>query len=64
MTKEQFITFGITEEQATKTAEESKNEIETYVPKTKFDNVSEENKNLKATVKENKLKEAVLSHFF
>ncbi|KOF56624.1 MULTISPECIES: phage scaffolding protein [Clostridium] len=53
MTKEQFIALGLTEEQATKAAEESKKELETYVPKTKFDTVSEENKNLKATVKEN-----------
>lgn len=53
MTKEQFITLGFTEEQATKAAEESKKELETYVPKTKFDTVSEENKNLKVIVKEN-----------
>lgn len=53
MTKEQFIALGFTEEQATKAAEASKKELETYVLKTKFDTVNEENKTLKATVKEN-----------
>lgn len=53
MTKEQFIALGLTEEQATKAAEASKEELKTYIPKTRFDEVNEDNKNLKATVKEN-----------
>lgn len=53
MTKEQFIALGLTVEQATKAAEASKEELKTYIPKTRFDEVNEDNKNLKATVKEN-----------
>jgi hypothetical protein len=53
MTKEQFIALGLTEEQAKKAAEASTEELKSYVEKQKFDTVSEENKNLKTTVKEN-----------
>lgn len=53
MTQEQFIALGFTEEQAKKAAEASQEELNSYVEKQKFDTVSEENKNLKTTVKEN-----------
>ncbi|MEY8001197.1 phage scaffolding protein [Clostridium sp. Mt-5] len=53
MNKEQFIALGLTEEQAKKAADASTEELKGYVEKQKFDTVSEENKNLKTTVKEN-----------
>lgn len=53
MNKEQFIALGLTDEQATKAAAASTEELKTYIPKHRFDEVSEENKTLKATVKEN-----------
>lgn len=53
MTKEQFIALGLTEEQATKAAAASQEELKTYIPKHRFDEVNEENKTLKTTVKEN-----------
>ncbi len=53
MKKEDFIALGLTEEQATKAAEASGNELKTYVPKHRFDEVSEENKTLKGTVDNN-----------
>lgn len=53
VTKEQFIALGLTEEQAKKAADASTEELKGYVEKQKFDTVSEENKNLKTTVKEN-----------
>ncbi len=53
MTKEQLIALGLTEEQATKAAAASAEELKAYIPKHRFDEVNEENKALKATVKEN-----------
>lgn len=53
MTKEQFIALGLTEDQATKAAAESATELKTYIPKHRFDEVNEEVKTLKGTVKEN-----------
>lgn len=53
MTKEQFIALGLTDEQATKAAAESATELKTYIPKHRFDEVNEEVKTLKGTVKEN-----------
>jgi small-conductance mechanosensitive channel len=53
MTKEQFIVLGLTEDQATKAAAQSTEELKTYIPKHRFDEVSEENKTLKGTVKKN-----------
>ncbi|PYG90145.1 minor structural protein GP20 [Ruminiclostridium sufflavum DSM 19573] len=44
MTKEQFIALGITEEQATKAAAASAEELKTYIPKTRFDEVNEAKK--------------------
>lgn len=52
MTKEQFIAIGLTEEQATKAAEESKKELDTYIPKTRFDEVNNTKKELEKQVKE------------
>ncbi|WP_040209866.1 phage scaffolding protein [Clostridium polynesiense] len=52
MTKEQFIALGLTEEQATKAAAASQEELKTYIPKHRFDEVNEENKNLKNTSKD------------
>lgn len=52
MTKEQFIALGLTEEQATKAATASQEELKGYVEKTRFDTVSKENSTLKTTVKE------------
>ena len=53
MTKEQFIALGLTDDQATKAAAESATELKTYIPKHRFDEVSEENKTLKGTVRAN-----------
>jgi hypothetical protein len=55
MTKQEFIALGLTEEQATKAAEASAVELKTYIPKHRFDEVSEENKTLKGTVKDNEI---------
>lgn len=55
MTKEQFIALGIAENLATKAAEDSANELKAYIPKHRFDEISEENKTLKGTVKENEI---------
>lgn len=52
MNKQQFLDLGLTEEQATKAEAESKKELEGYVEKTKFDEVSNLNKQLTKTVKE------------
>ena len=42
MNKQQFLDLGLTEEQATKAEAESKKELETYVPKTRFNEVNDE----------------------
>lgn len=52
MTKEQFVAIGLTDEQATKAAEESKKELETYIPKTRFDEVNNQKKEAEKQVKE------------
>lgn len=52
MTKEQLIALGLTEEQATKAADASQEELKGYVPKIRFDEVNETNKQLKITAKE------------
>ena len=44
MTKEQFIALGFTEEQATKAAAASAEELKAYVPKTRFDEVNDAKK--------------------
>ncbi len=53
MTKEQLIALGLTEDQATKAAAASTEELKAYIPKHRFDEVNEENRTLKTTVKEN-----------
>lgn len=52
MNKEQFTALGLTEEQATKAAEASQEELKGFIPKARFDEVNEANKQLKATSKE------------
>jgi hypothetical protein len=52
MNKQQFLDLGLTEEQATKAETESKKELETYVPKTRFDEVNNAKKDLEKTVQE------------
>ncbi|MHB8061262.1 MAG: phage scaffolding protein [Ruminiclostridium sp.] len=44
MTKEQFIALGLTEEQATKAAAASAEELKTYIPKLRFDEVNDAKK--------------------
>lgn len=53
MNLEQAKALGLNEEVAKKVADASQEELKTYIPKHRFDEVNEENKNLKATVKEN-----------
>jgi len=53
MTEEQFTQLGLTTELAKKAAEESAKELEGYVPKTQFEEMSNENKKLKTTIEEN-----------
>lgn len=52
MNKQQFLDLGLNEELATKAETESKKELETYVPKTRFDEVNNSKKELEKTVKE------------
>lgn len=53
MTKEQFVTIGLTEEQAKKAAEESEKELKNYVEKQKFEELNTENQKLQEVVKKN-----------
>lgn len=50
MTKEQFIALGLSEEQATKAAEASKEELKTFIPKTRFDEVNDAKKQLEKDI--------------
>lgn len=52
MNKQQFLDLGLSEDLATKAEVESKKELETYVPKTRFDEVNNNKKELEKTVKE------------
>ena len=52
MNKQQFLDLGLTEEQATKAEAESKKELETYVPKTRFNEENDAKKDLEKTIKE------------
>jgi hypothetical protein len=52
MNKQQFLDLGLSEEQATKAEEASQEELKGFVPKSKFDEVNESNKQLKTTAKE------------
>lgn len=51
MKKEDFIALGINEELATKAAESSKNELEAYIPKSRFHEVNEAKKQLETDLK-------------
>lgn len=51
MNKQQFLDLGLTEEQATKAEEESKKELEGYIPKTRFNEVNEAKKKAEEEVK-------------
>lgn len=52
MTKQEFIALGLTEEQATKAEEASKKELETYIPKSRFDEVNTAKKQAEADLRE------------
>lgn len=52
MTKEQFIALGFTEEQATKAAAASAEELKGYIPKARFDELNEGKKQLEKDLKE------------
>lgn len=52
MTKEQFIALGLTEEQATKAAEASKEELQGFIPKSRFDEVNDTKKQLEKDIAE------------
>lgn len=52
MTKEQFIALGLTEEQATKAAEASKEELQGFIPRSRFDEVNDTKKQLEKDIKE------------
>lgn len=52
MTKEQFIALGFTDEQATKAAEASLEELKGFIPKTRFDEVNDAKKQLETDIKE------------
>ena len=51
MTKEQLIALGIPEEQATKAAQASQEELKGYIPKQRFDEVNNDKKKLEEDVK-------------
>lgn len=53
MTKEQLTALGISDDLAAKAATASAEELKDYIPKHRFDEISSENKNLKATVAQN-----------
>lgn len=50
--KEQFIALGLTEEQATKAAAASHDELKSFIPKTRFDEVNTAKKTAEDTLKE------------
>lgn len=52
MRKEEFVALGIAEDLAEKAATASANELKGYVPKTRFDEVNEEKKNLQTAKKQ------------
>lgn len=54
MDKAQFITLGLTDEQATKAAGASQDELKGFIPKTRFDEVNEAKKQLETTVNQHK----------
>lgn len=52
MKKEDFIKLGFSEEDATKAAEASQEELKGFIPKARFDEVNNEKKKLETTVSE------------
>lgn len=52
MVKQEFMDLGIAENQAEKAAEASKKELESYVPKHRFDEVNDAKKKLEKDLKE------------
>lgn len=50
MKKEDFLKLGFTEEQATKAAAASAEELKEFIPKSRFDEVNAENKTLKTDI--------------
>lgn len=52
MKKEEFLKLGVSEEIAVKCESASAEELKGYIPKTRFNEVNEENKSLKATIDE------------
>ncbi len=50
MTKEEFIALGFTEEQATKAATASQEELNGYIPKARFDQVNDTKKQLEKDI--------------
>lgn len=52
MTKEQFIALGLTEEQATKAAAASQEELKGFIPKARFEEVNEAKKKAENDLKE------------
>lgn len=51
MKKEDFLKLGLTEEQATKAAEASAEELKGFIPKSRFDEVNEAKKQLEKDIK-------------
>lgn len=51
MKKEDFLKLGLTEEQATKAAEASAEELKGFIPKSRFDEVNEAKKKLEEDIK-------------
>lgn len=52
MTKQEFLNLGLSDDLATKAEEASKKELETYIPKMRFDEVNEAKKKAENDVKE------------
>lgn len=52
MTKEQFIALGLTEDLAAKVAAASQEELKTYIPKARFDEVNDTKKKLETDLKD------------
>lgn len=52
MKKDEFLKLGVSEELAAKCESASAEELKGYIPKSRFNEVSEENKSLKATIAE------------
>lgn len=60
MTKEQWLALGLSKEQAGKAAAVSQEELRSYIPKARFDQVNESRKRLEQELKEQALQLQVL----